>query len=430
MALNPRIGATGAALIAGALGLSLMPLLISAGIQACAHVEAPRGGPPDTIPPFVVSVEPDTFAVVPGFEDDVRFVFNESISERAIQGTVIIFPFEARPRLKKGKDNLRVRPLAGWVEGRIYHINIEPAIQDLFGNSMAEPVRYVFSTGPPIPANQVQGIVYDRITNRPLRSGRVDMVHLADTTRYGVATDSIAEFRLGALPLGDYLAIGYEDLNNNRQADAFDRSDTLSVSISSSDTLALEFEVFRHDTAGPQIVEVRSVDSIVFDLEFDGYLDPDADLFVDSVDVRSLADGQPIVLDTLLHGWQYDSWRRARAETARAAAAAAAADTADAPEPADTLVPPAAALDTLAPTPLDSLEDAQQEPALEAVEPEPLPQRRVIVVSEAPIPPGSYVVRVRGLLNLSGLSAESEGALEQPEEESEQDEEPGGKSNR
>ncbi|MGD2217045.1 MAG: hypothetical protein PVJ64_09820, partial [Gemmatimonadales bacterium] len=46
-----------------------------------------------------------------------------------------------------------------------------------------------------------------------------------------------------------------------------------------------------------------------------------------------------------------------------------------------------------------------------------LPDQRLYVIAAAPIPPGSYLVRVYGLLNLSGLEADSEITFEQPEPE-------------
>ena len=121
MSAFPRIGAASASLLAG--GLAFLAL---AGLESCAHVEAPPGGPPDSIPPILVGVTPDSFAVVPGLDDWVRFEFNETISEQNIQMAAMLYPFEARPKIGKGKRELRVQPRAGWVPDRIYHIRVEP----------------------------------------------------------------------------------------------------------------------------------------------------------------------------------------------------------------------------------------------------------------------------------------------------------------
>src|SRR5438093_9268712 len=52
-------------------------------LQACASVGPPPGGPPDKAPPKIVSVKPDSDAIVPNFKDDVVIQFDEVIDEMA-----------------------------------------------------------------------------------------------------------------------------------------------------------------------------------------------------------------------------------------------------------------------------------------------------------------------------------------------------------
>jgi hypothetical protein len=410
VATIPRTGAATASLLAGALGLTLLAL---AGLGGCAHVQPPPGGPPDTTPPLLILVEPDSYAIVAGFEDEVRFEFDESISERNVQGAVTLYPFEARPRVGKGKRDLKVRPRAGWVADRIYHMRIEPVIQDLFNNRIEWPIHYVFSTGAPIPDNRVEGTVYDRITGKLLVGGRLDMVQLPDTLRYGVVADSQGTFEIAALPVGDYFAIGFDDVNNNSRADDFDRSDTISVSLAAADTLSLEFHVFRHDTLGPQLFELRSVDSLTVELGFDGYLDPEAPLGTANVELFAITDSVPIALDTVLHAWQYTAWRDSLARAEQAAA--------DTLEPGAAVEPDtlgvAAVRDTLA----VQVPAAEQEPGgeQEVEPPAVLPDRRIYVIAALPIPLDTIVVRAQGILNLSGLEGGGERTYEQPAREPE-----------
>jgi hypothetical protein len=421
------------AVIAGfgmvALAFVSLPLL---GLQSCAHVASPRGGPPDTMPPVLLRVEPDSLAVVTDFRGNrgqVRFEFDEPISERNILGSVVLYPFELRPRTEKGKRDLRVRPRSGWVEDRIYHVFVRSVIQDYFSNPITAPIRYVFSTGVPIPQNGATGTVYDRITGQVHRSARIDMVLAPDTLRYGTVADSIGGFSLMYLPEGEYLAIGYEDVNNNQRADEFDRSDTLRVTLGSVDTLSLDFRVFRHDTVGAVLAQVEVLDSLTLALGFDQYLDPDAALSVSDIEVLALPDSAGIALDTVLHQWQYlvylDSIRAlelarldsiAAAEAAEDSARAAAGDT--------------AAVDTAAaplPVPPGRRTRPQASAATEPEAPRELPDQRIIVITVSAIPPGSYVVRAVRILNLSGMEGGGEAGLEveAPESESPQEEPPG-----
>lgn len=441
--------------------------LAALGSSACAHVSAPPGGPPDSIPPALIAVVPDSYSVVPGFEDRVVFQFDEAISERNLQGAVVLYPFERRPMIDKGKAELRVRSRNGWTADRIYHLRVEPVVQDLFGNRIEAPIQYVFSTGAELTSNLVQGQVFDRITGDVLRQGRVDLVRMPDTLRYGTIADSIGNFGIRVLPTGDFFAIGYEDSNNNGRADDFDRADSARVSLGAADTITLEFQVFRHDTLGPRLATATPTDSIVVELEFDSYIDPDFELAASMVSLLALPDSSAIPVDTVLHAWQYTSWRDSVAAVQRAirdslaAERAAAADTAGAPPDTGARIPPDTAgapedtgalrapdaanasgdaeartpPETARPTLLDTADQRPQRvdprpgppaPPLpqqrgapaqsqeEPEEPRPLPDRRIYVVAASPIPPGEVLVIVRGLRNLTGLVGDSEVTYEQP----------------
>lgn len=424
----PRSRAVQAGLIASAAGLCVAA---STGLESCAYVSAPPGGPPDSIPPILIAVQPDSYSVNPGFEGEVRFEFAEAISERGIDGSVILYPFEARPRLKKGKQELKVRPREGWVDDRIYHVQVLPVIQDLFNNMIKEPIYYVFSTGVPIPDNGVRGTVFDRITGRPLTSGRVDMVQLPDSLRYGGVTDTAGAFLVGALPVAGYLAIGYEDVNGNKRADEFDRSDTVRVQLGADDVLAVEFQVFRHDTLGPQLARVKPIDTMTVELEFSSYLDPDVPLTLANVEMFGAVDTAAVSIDTVLHAWQYPAWRDSVEQVRRALADSLAelarADSLAALAAADTLqeVVEADTLEAAAPAQVEEPEEQLEGEQEEVEEPARLPDRRIYVISSARIPADAQVVRVRNVRSLSGLMGGGELIFQPPAPEPEDEEPPG-----
>lgn len=406
----------------------MLPSLL--GLHGCAHVSSPRGGPPDTTPPVLLLIEPDSFAVVTDFRGNrgqVRFEFDEPISERNVLGSVVVYPFELRPRTDKGKRDLKVRPRSGWVEDRIYHVFVRTVIQDYFSNAIEEPIRYVLSTGVPIPQNGATGTIYDRITGQVHRSARIDMVLTPDTLRYGALADTAGSFSIMYLPEGEYLAVGYEDVNNNQRADAFDRSDTVRVTLGSVDTLTLEFRVFRHDTVGAVLAQVEMLDSLTLALGFDQYLDPDAGLDVGNVEILSLPDSAGIAVDTVLHQWQYrvyqDSiWAVEEARLDSIAAAEAAEDSARAAA-GDTAAVDTAAAPPQAPRPArpGARTRMRAQTPSETEGPRELPDQRIIVITASAIPPGSYIVRVVRILNLSGLQGGGAAGFEReaPEQEGE-----------
>lgn len=446
MFTRQRPGAVLGSLLVASTGLLLA---ISTGLQSCANVQVPPGGPPDSIPPLLIAVVPDSYAVMPGFRDEVRFEFDEAISERGVEGSVVLYPFE-RPRIKKGKRELKVRPREGWIADRIYHMRVEPVIQDLFQNPIKEPIDYIFSTGVPIPENRVQGVVFDRITGRPATDGRVDMVLMPDTLRYGGTTDSVGGFGLATLPVGDFLAIGYQDVNGNKRADEFDRSDTLEVTLSAVDTLTLEFQIFRHDTVGPRLALANAVDSMIVEVEFDGYLHPDSLVSTDNITVFAEVDSTSVAIDTVLHAWQFTAWRdsveqvrraiadsiaAAAADSARAAAdTAGAADTAQAAPDTLPVVPDSAQIQQVIQPERPVARPRPEAPGLEAAVPEAeqeeeeeparLPDRKLYVVARARIPAGTHVVRGQNIFNLAGLAGGGEATFEPVEPEPEAEGEP------
>ena len=417
-----RTGFAQASLIVAAAGLCVFA---STTLESCAHISPPPGGPPDSIPPLLIVVEPDSYSVNPGFEGEVRFEFSEAISERGIEGTVVLYPFEARPRVKKGKRELKVRPREGWVDDRIYHMRIEPNVQDLFNNTIPEPILYIFSTGAPIPANRVRGVVFDRITAQPLPRGRVDMVQLPDTLRYGGVADSIGEFLIATLPVGEYLAIGYDDVNGNQRADEFDRSDTLQLRLNAEDALALEFQVFRHDTLGPQLAQVEAIDTITVELQFNSYLDPDIPLSAANVEIFGAVDTASVAIDTVLHAWQYRAWRDSVDEALRLAVLAelAVADSLEADSLEAMAEPDTLDVEPLV-LPLEPEEEPEEEQE-ELEEPARLPDQRIYVITTARIPSAAHVVRVQNLRSLSGLDGGGELIFQPVEVEPEEEEPPG-----
>ena len=389
-----------------AAGPALASILALGG---CANVAAPPGGPADTIPPMLIAVHPDSLAVLPRFEGRVVFEFDETISERNVQTAVTVYPLELRPEVDKGKRELRVRSRGGWVPNRIYHVRVHPVIQDLFNNPITRPITYVFSTGPQIPRNVVSGVVIDRLTGGPLAQGRVDMVLAPDTLRYATPIDSGGVFQLAWLPIGEYLAIAYEDLNNNSRADNFDRSDTASVTLGATDSLVLEFSVFHHDTVGPILTEVQPVDSVTLELVFDGYLEPDSALNRSMVSVFSLAESTGVPVDSVMHEWQYKAWRDSLAAAARAARDTLRQEEADtlpegreAPAPSPTAVPGAQR---------QAVDTAQ---AADTALARRLPARSIYILTAQPIPPGEVRVRAQPIVNLSGLAGGGEVTFEQP----------------
>jgi hypothetical protein len=350
---------------------------------ACAHIEAPPGGAEDLAPPALLATRPDSLAVLRAWNAPAVFVFDERISERGVEEAVSVSPRTSPVRVQHRGDEIRVSLRDGWRPGVIYHVTLQPTVQDLFGNRIAEPVELVFSTGPQIPDTRVAGAVVDRITGRPEVGARVEAIRAADSLVYAVPSDSAGRFVLARIPEGDYRVRAYRDLNRNRALDPFEQRDTTVVRVAAGAPVEeARLALLMPDTTPPVLASVAWRDGTL-ELRTDDHLDPEQELTPARVEIVG-PDGLALPVASVTLG----------AEGA-AAARAAPTDTAAVP-PADTAaVPPPAA-------------------------PERLPSQLLIVelAEGVALTPGAeYRVRLRGIRNVNGLVGDSERSWTAPDAE-------------
>ncbi len=146
-------------------------------ICSCANQGAPSGGPQDLTGPQVVETFPDTFAVVEAFDDEIRIVFDERISESGVQGTlddaVIISPESGEVRVRHSSRALRVTMVGGFQPEQVYRVTVQPVVLDLFRNVMVDAFEFIFSTGAEMTPTVLAGSIIDRITGQQVDGARV-----------------------------------------------------------------------------------------------------------------------------------------------------------------------------------------------------------------------------------------------------------------
>ncbi len=232
-------------------------------------MEPPPGGPPDEAPPQLVQTLPDSFATLPGFDDDVEFRFDEVISEGGSpsqgQGTgdleklVIVSPTTRFPKVRWRRNRIAVRPDEGWQPDRVYRVELLPGVTDLQRNRSDRGAVLTFSTGAPRPEATYEGTVVDWTSGRPAPLALVVATLLPDSLPYRGLADSSGHFSLGPLPAGEIILSGVLDENRNHLADPREAFDT--VRVKGRRDSALELWAFVHDTAPPRIRSVTPVDS-------------------------------------------------------------------------------------------------------------------------------------------------------------------------
>jgi hypothetical protein len=243
----------------------------------CAHSDFPPGGPVPETPPQLVSIRPDTMAILPGFRGPVVFAFDATIAEQGVEEAVTVSPRTSPFTVDRRGNEIRVGLRRGWEPGRVYHVEVGPGIADRFQNRRTEPIRLVFSTGPEIPETRATGVVTDRITGQPVVGGRVEAILQPDSLVYAVRTDSAGRFEVRHVPEGPYLVRAFVDADRDRALGPLEARDTARVAIRTDTVPALRLVLLPHDTTPPVAGTAAYADGWV-EVRFDDHLDPDQPL--------------------------------------------------------------------------------------------------------------------------------------------------------
>lgn len=399
-------------------------LLLGLALAACANVEAPPGGPPDTNPPAVVRVRPESGTVAPNLKGAVVIQFDEVIDEMAGAGAggaqpggglaglarqVVLSPVAGAVAVSWKRSAIHVKPEEGWQPGRVYRLELLPGIADLRRNRMTEGRTVVFSTGPepPPPGTGLSGTALQWVEQRALMQGLIQAVPQPDTVAYVTFTDSAGEFRLGGIPPGRYVVYAVHDQNHNRVRDRREAYDSITVTLDSTASALLW--TFVHDSLGPRLRAADPLDSLTFRLQFSQPLDPAAPLDSARVRVFALPDSTPVPVRAVLAPRQYDSLVARERAVADSLRRAAQPDTAPppargAPAPAARRAPAVAGAPTA---------DTSQVRRLLAQRPAPS-DRLAVRVARPLAAGGKYLIRVSGATNLSGAAADGQAVLTIP----------------
>lgn len=277
---------------------------------ACAAPGLPPGGPPDTKPPVLLSVTPDTNTLHAKVKN-VVFTFDELVSERpkgasALEQLVVISPAESPPVVDWQRNRLAVRPKKGWRANTAYTVTLLPGLADLSGNAILKPLQTEFSTGDSIPSGTVRGVVFDWVAQRTVAGARIEATMGKDTVlRWITAADSLGRFTLAHVPpTADLRLRVFHDANGNRVLDRREPWDSLSVPL--ADSARRDFYVFAHDSIAPRLTEPTLVDSTALRLKFDRSLNPAVAFNLSNVTVRN-ADSTVRTLTALYRAGEFDS---------------------------------------------------------------------------------------------------------------------------
>lgn len=387
-------------------------LLLAAG-AACARIQPPPGGPEDTAPPLLLAVVPDSLQSLPGFDGDVEFQFNETVSEGGqpnfgtgsgdLERLVLLSPSDQVPVVRWHRSRITVRPREGWRPQTVYRVELLGGLRDLRNNTWRGSTVVTFTTGGELPADSLTGRVVDWTNSRPVANATVEAILMPDSLAYRTTADSTGRFRLAPLPAGEYLVVGVIDQNRNARWDLRENFDSIRVA-PGVDSVG-ELWAFRHDTLPPRITAASVVDTLTVMLTFGASLDPYQRITPDSVRVLALPDSVPVPVRALLPKPAFDSLFAVRDSTAPDSGLAAVDSTgARAPPPPPPPPPPAP------PTPPRLLQGAEGARLRDTTDRGPLTTRPPLFdrlhlrTAEAIDPAARYLIEVAGVRTVSGVA--------------------------
>jgi len=195
-------------------------------LAACALDRPPTGGPRDTEPLQILSVDPppSTVNISP---ETIHFSFNRYVSASSLRKSLAFSPAIPDYNLKADSKEAEIQFNTSLGENKTYTITINKSLRSSRGNELQQSYTYAFSTGPEINRGIIAGQVFSYDT-RPLPGALVLAYAVSENDTLpkdimnNVADYSIQTGRDGAFTL-DYLAEGYyrlialQDKNGDKQ---------------------------------------------------------------------------------------------------------------------------------------------------------------------------------------------------------------------
>ena len=261
---------------------------------------------------------PDTFAVLPAFDEEIRIVFDERISESGAQGpldqAVTVSPESGEVTVRHSSRALRVRMEGGFLPDEVYRVTVQPVVRDLFGNSLVEPFEFVFSTGAEMTPTVLAGSIVDRITDEPVEGARVTAraerppgVEASDdqvVPTHIALTDERGVYALRYVPSGGYEITAFVDQDRSGGPTGFEPIATGRNVLNPGDTVLLNLALLAPDTTPAIVQSVDVVDSLTLSVQFDDYLDSASSLAAVSASLGPDSLG-PAEVVTIMHERDY-----------------------------------------------------------------------------------------------------------------------------
>lgn len=130
-------------------------------ILFCAKQMPPPGGPVDTIPPTIISIQPEAGATHVASRTSIEIVFSERMNKKSVENAIFISPLPSEElRFHWRGKHLKVGFGDTLKPNRTYVFTIGAKATDLRNNALKESFSMAFATGDRIDDRQITGTVF------------------------------------------------------------------------------------------------------------------------------------------------------------------------------------------------------------------------------------------------------------------------------
>ena len=207
----------------------LLPITISLTFS-CAVQQYPTGGPVDTESPELVSSSISS-GTTNFTDDEITFLFSEYMDKSSVQNALFISPsVENKYELKWSGKEMNLHFLTDLRKNVTYVITIGTVAGDKnAGNKLSQSFQLSFSTGNEIDSTEINGLVVDAKTFKPVLGSTVLAYRLSenknpnpakDTADYVTQSGSDGRFKLSFLREDNYRLFAIDDQFKNENWDS------------------------------------------------------------------------------------------------------------------------------------------------------------------------------------------------------------------
>ncbi|MFY0688323.1 MAG: Ig-like domain-containing protein [Cyclobacteriaceae bacterium] len=200
----------------------VLAFLIISATQQCASPGSPTGGPKDTIPPNLISSEPES-GTINFDQNSITLTLDERVTAEKLKAQLQITPTTEIPFKSFVKKNIvTIEFEEPFEDSTTYTLNFRDGITDITEKNAVENLSMAFSTGPFIDSLSISGKVTDLFTQKPQKGFTVGLYQPNDSLDYNqqkpyyfFSTREDGTFEINNIKNGLYRVFAFKDNNGN-----------------------------------------------------------------------------------------------------------------------------------------------------------------------------------------------------------------------